>query len=446
MTPIDFSGLQAALSSAHGWYELLVTLLCIGLAWAIDRRIERVRARRVSAALLSGSFVRIAFPLLAVTLTYIASFAWRLYVGPPFFLAIAVPILVALAIIRMIVYALRRLFPSQSWLPTFEVAIGTTIWGLALLYFLGVLPEIGATLDELVIPLGKSQVSVLTILTGIGVVLVTLVLTLWISGLIEQRLALATHLDANLRVVLSRLVKGLLIVVGVLIALQQIGFDLTLLAVFGGALMVGVGLGLQKLASNYIAGFTILLDRSIRLGDMVTVDNRTGIVSKVTARYVVVRNVDGLEAIVPNETLISTTVMNHSHLTTTHEVRIALSVQVAYETDVERALQLLRDIAVREPRVLRDGRVPTAYVVNLADSGITLELAVWVNDPKSGHLNVKSALYLAILKEFAANHIQIPFPRRDVHVTGTLAAGTDESGKAAADDVRATPADGRATG
>ena len=140
-----------------------------------------------------------------------------------------------------------------------------------------------------------------------------MVVTLWISGLIEHRLALATQLDANLRVVLSKAISAVLIVVGILIALQQIGFDLTLLTVFGGALGVGIGLGLQKLASNYIAGFVILLDRSIRLGDLITVDNRMGVVTKVSSRYVVVRSGDGIEVIVPNETLVTTTVLNHTY-------------------------------------------------------------------------------------------------------------------------------------
>lgn len=422
ITPIDFSRLQDALASMRGWLELLVALLCVGLAWAIDRRIDKVRDRSRLRVRLSGSFVRIAFPLLALALTYTASVAWRRYVGQPFFLSIATPILLALAVVRVIIYGLRRLFPSQAWLPASEVAIGTTIWGLALLYFLGVLPEITSALNEIVLPLGKTRISVLTILEGFGVVVATLVLTLWISGLIEQRLALASHLDANLRAALARFIQAILIVVGVLIALEQIGFDLTLLTFFGGALGVGVGLGLQKLAANYIAGFTILLDRSIRLGDEVTVDNKTGVVSKVTSRYLVVQSADGLEAIVPNEMLITTTVLNHSHKHTSHEIRIAVQVRVSYDSDVDKALSLLTDIGLREPRV-RGDHPPTAYVTGLADSGIGLELAVWINDAQNGQESLKSALNRAILKAFAENGIRIPFPQRDVQLGGGIETG-----------------------
>src|SRR6476469_7609895 len=336
IAPIDFSRLQVALALPRGWLELVLTLACIGIAWLVDRRIAQRRARRLPQAHLPGSFIDLGFPLIALLLVYVASIAWRHAVGPPFFLAIATPILIALAVIRMLAYALHRLFPAQTWLPASEVAIGTAIWGLAILYFLGVLPEIRSTLAELVIPIGKSQVSLLTIFTGIAVVVVTLVVTLWISGLIEQRLALATQLDANLRVVLAKFIRAVLILVGVLIALEQIGFDLTLLTVFGGALGVGIGLGLQKLASNYIAGFTILLDRSIRLGDMVTVDNRTGVVSVVTSRYVVVRGLDSLEAIVPNEMLVTTTVLNHSY--TSKDVKLGVLVQISYDSDLDKAL------------------------------------------------------------------------------------------------------------
>ena len=197
--------------------------------------------------------------------------------------------------------------------------------------------------------------------------------------------------------------------------LEQIGFDLTLLTVFGGALGVGIGLGLQKLASNYIAGFAILLDRSIRLGDLVTVDNRTGVVTRVTSRYVVIRGGDGLEAIVPNEALITNTVLNHSSTAT--RIRIAIQVQVSYDCYVEAALAILREMAERQPEVLGGDQAPSAMVINLADSGITLELGVWIDNPHiQGRL--KSALYRGVLDAFARHGIDIPFPRRDVRLVG----------------------------
>ena len=151
---------------------------------------------------------------------------------------------------------------------------------------------------------------------------------------------------------------------------------------------------------------------------MITVDNRYGVVAKLTARYVVVRSLDGIEAIVPNETLVTTTVLNHSY--TSRDVRVAVSVQVSYDSDVERALALLEEAARAEPRVQKAPNGPAAAVLRFAESGIDLELGVWINDPENGQGNLKSALNLAILRTFRDNGIRIPFPQRDVNIVGGL--------------------------
>lgn len=425
ITPIDFSRLHIALESPRGWTELALTLVCLAFAWAIERLIERadrVRQGADAATLTVGTrrlrsvALRLAFPLIGLALVYVAASVWRRHVGPPFFLAIATPLLFTLVGIRMLVYAVRRLFHGEGLQRTSEVTIVAAAWGLAALYFLGVLADIGAALDDLVIPIGKSQVSMLSIVEGVVVLIVTMIIALWVSGWIERRLARASQIDANLRIVLGNVLRIVLVVVGALVALEMVGFDLTLLTVFGGALAVGIGLGLQKLAANYIAGFTILLDKSIRLGDLVTVDGRTGVVSKVTARYVVVRSLDGLEAIVPNETMVTTTVLNHGH--TAPGIRVAVNVQVSYDSDVERALALLIEIAKRQPRVLGSARAPVAFLVGLTDNGMNLELGMWINDPQNGQLNLRSDVHRDILAEFKIHGITIPPPRRDVRIVG----------------------------
>jgi len=198
-----------------------------------------------------------------------------------------------------------------------------------------------------VIPVGSKQVSVFELLKGAVVLILTVSGCLWLSGVVEQRLQNAAQVDSSVRVVISKLVRALLLAVGGLFALQAVGIDLTLLTVFGGALGVGIGLGLQKLASNYIAGFTILLDRSIRLGDRITVDKYSGIVARLTSRYVIVRSLDGVEAVVPNETLVTTIVLNHARAK--REVRLGLPVQVAFDTDIDLALRLMEAAALTEP-------------------------------------------------------------------------------------------------
>jgi small-conductance mechanosensitive channel len=216
-----------------------------------------------------------------------------------------------------------------------------------------------------------------------------------------------------------------LLLLGILIALSMVGIDLTVLSVFGGALGVGIGLGLQKLASNYIAGFTILLDRSVRIGDMITVDNRFGIVSKATARYVVLRSLDGVEAIVPNETMVTTTVLNHSY--TSRDIRLGVPVQISHDSDLDLAMQLMTDAALAEPRVLRQPNPPTVLILRFADSGIELELAVWIRDPENGQNNLRSALYLRIWHSFRARGIRIPYPQREIRLVATDASSEAET-------------------
>jgi small-conductance mechanosensitive channel len=416
LEPYDTSRLITALEGHRGWVELGLVLACLGLAWLLDRALAR-RARaaqdRIHGRLHAG-FVRLFFPLTAMLLLLVVRFVSRHYGWRPIFVDVAMPLLVALAGIRMAVYTLRTLFASQAWLKTGERAIAFSIWGVAILYFTGALPEMAAELDTIRLPVGRSEVSLLSLGSGVFAVVLTLIVTLWLSGLIEQRLQRATSLDTNTTAVLAKFVRALLLTVGVLVALQAIGFDLTLLTVFGGALGVGIGLGLQKLAANYIAGFTILLDRSIRLGDMITVDGRYGVVSRVTSRYVVLKSLDGVEAIVPNETLITTTVLNHSY--TAPEVRIGIPMLVAYGTDIDLALKLMVDATLPEPRVMTTPNPPAGFLVSFGDNGINLELGLWLRDPENGQLALRSSLNRRIYASFAAHGISIPYPRRDVRI------------------------------
>ena len=431
-TPIDFSLITAALASPAGWAELAIVGACFALGLLLDRRVTLESASEAALVQvgLSG-LTRVLLPLATLVLLLVAQAVFRHW-HPPVFIAIALPLAIALAVIRLLVFTVRRLFGAPSWLTASERAIAFTIWGLVLLYFTGVLPEVRAELAAIDIPVGSKHLSGYEILRGTLAVVLTVAVTLWLSGLVERRLMHAANLDSNLRAVLGKFIRAILLVAGVLFALQAVGIDLTLLAVFGGALGVGIGLGLQKLASNYIAGFTILLDRSIRLGDMITVDNRYGAVSKVTARYVVVRSMDGVEAIVPNETLATTTVLNHSY--SNRDARMSIPVQVSYDSDVERALRLLAETAAAQPRVRRTPSPPEAFVVRFGDSGIDLELGLWINDPENGQLNLRSAINRGILKAFAAAGITIPFPQREIRIldaSGSAAPGDADAGRGA---------------
>ncbi len=417
LAPVDLSRIEAALATRVAWVDLVIVLLCVGIAWILDRQLHaRSRAGDAHARRIHGGVARVVFPLFGLLLLAIARFGFKRWGGVPLFIDLAIPLLAALAAIRILVYGMRRIFSDHGWLKASERAIGFSIWGLLVLYFVGVLPEILRELDDLAIPIGKSSVTVLTIGKSIVVVVVTVIIALWLSGMVEQRLLKATSLDTNLQAIFVRFVRAALLIVGLLFALDAIGFDLTLLTVFGGALGVGIGLGLQKLAANYIAGFTVLIEKSVRLGDLITVDNRYGVVTRVTSRYVVVRSTDGVEALVPNETLVTTSVLRHPH--SGREFKLTIPVQVGYQTDLALATKLLEDAAGEEPSALKQDRGPVVQITGFGDSGIGLELTSWVLDPVGGHNTAKTRISRRILESFRQHGIVIPAPRRAVRLHG----------------------------
>jgi small-conductance mechanosensitive channel len=206
------------------------------------------------------------------------------------------------------------------------------------------------------------------------------------------------------------------ILIAILVALPLVGIDVTALSVFSGALGVGLGFGLQKIASNYVSGFIVLLDRSLRIGDVVTVDGRKGEVKAIESRYTVIKGGDGVESIVPNETLITQSVNHHTY--SDPRVSVVIAVSISYESDVERACELLLEIARRQARVIADPPA-AARLKELGEHGIAMELTVWISDPAVGEGELRSALLKDILRTFKANRVEIPYPRRDVRLIAT---------------------------
>ena len=274
---------------------------------------------------------------------------------------------------------------------------------------------------------GKQKINLADTLVAAVWILLTVLVAMWFGSWLEERLMRSSGLDSNLKVVLTRLSKALLLLVSLLLSLSLVGIDLTVLSVFGGALGVGLGLGLQKIASNYISGFIILLDHSVKLGDQITVDKYTGIVSQIRTRYTVVRNGDG-ETLVPNEQLVAQAVQNHSFSNT--NVRVATRVQADYAADPEKVLALLVEAAQDIPRLLVEP-APSAFLVLFGDNGIEYELAGYIADPQNGKLGVQSALNRAIWRKFREHGISIPYPQREVRVLGRADAG----GRGETDDV-----------
>lgn len=395
-----------------------VLFACFALAWLFDRWLS---GRYVAAKAAAGGELdfgrrglkRIALPLVMLLLVLAARpllAQWH-HVN---LLRLAIPLLSSLVLIRAVMFVVRQSFRSSApWLASFERTLALLVWGVVALHILGLLQDFIALLEEVSFTLGKEQLNLWLILQGLGAVLATLFVALWIGGLLEARLMSAQGIDGNLRLVFSRLLRALLILVAVLIGLPLVGIDLTTLSVFGGALGVGLGFGLQKIAANYVSGFIILLDRSIRIGNLIDVANMRGVVTRITTRYTLLRGMTGVEMIVPNELLVSSVIANETF--SDPKVRLATQVQVAYGSDLERAMAILVEAARAQPRVLADPP-PKAFVVAFADSGINLELGFWIGDPEQGSLQIRSDIHLAIWRDFKAAGIAIPFPQREVRL------------------------------
>lgn len=385
----------------------LVGLLVLAALFAHSLR------RQMSSSSRASGLRQVAFPLLAIVLLSALRFVahhngWHLH-----FVAVVVQLLWAMVAIRVVVYSVERAFPDALWMRTFGRSIAALVWFCVALDFLGVLPDLIDWLDGVVLPLGKTHVSVWTIMQGLASVLGAVILALWVGGVVEGRLAQISGLDTNLRVVIVRIAKALLVFIAIMIGMELVGLDITTLSVFGGALGVGLGFGMQKIASNYVSGFIILLDRSIRIGNMIQVGTERGEVLQITTRYTVLRSLSGVHYLVPNETLVSGTVQNDSFRDP--RTRVAVRVGIGYASDVERALQILEEIAKAESRVIADP-APGAYFLSFGDSSLLLELGFWIADPSSGTAGVSSAINREILRRFREEDIEIPFPQQEVRL------------------------------
>ena len=423
-------------------WQLAAVVLCGVLAWWASAQIQR----RLAAAAAAGAAAGAALPrlppspgLLRMTRALIALallMAARLILvrhSNANVVTLFVTLVLALALVRVFQYALQRALPDNPLFALLGRAVGAVIWFAVALHVTGLLPDIVHTLQSMALPVGVQTVSMWTVLRGLFWIFVAVLVSLWIGSAIDRRLMAARSFNTSLLVGLSRLIRAVLIVAGALIVLPLVGIDLTVLSVFGGALGVGLGFGLQKIASNYVSGFIILFDRAVSIGDVVTVENFLGEVRTITTRYVVLRAPDGREAIVPNEKMITETVLSHS--LGGRQSRITVTVQVGYRSDLDRALALLREIALDHHAVLAEPATQV-MVTKFADSGIELELWCWVLDAQGGPAIVKSDLCLAVWRRFAREGIEIPFPQREVRILGAesppAAAGDDGATRSAA--------------
>lgn len=317
----------------------------------------------------------------------------------------------SLAAIRLTVFILRTSFNPSRTLKAWEGVISTTLWVAVALHLLGWLPDITRAMDEVALDFGKIHISLLTVTKLVLAVASLLILALWLSNFIEKRLAGVTQMDVGMRIGIAKFSRFLLLTLALLFSLYSAGIDLTALAVFGGALGVGLGFGLQRIASNFISGFILVMDRSIRPGDIITTGQKFGWVKEMRARYVVVHTRDGADILIPNENMITSEVINWSY--GDRNMSIQLRIKISQQDDPALAMQIMLDTARAHYRVLRNPE-PGCVISEFSDNGIVLEMGIWINDPEAGTANVRSDLYLAIWKAFKQQGITIPCLQRNV--------------------------------
>ena len=392
---------------------LAAFVACVVLAWCVVWLVRRAFRESDLSVLLGRRLIDgVLFPGLLWGLTFGA----RILLTQDHAIAlfeILLPVCTSLALIRLGVKVLQVAFGAAPFVRMLERTISWLAWVAVVLWVTGILPLLLDELDQIHWKVGNSALSVRTLIEGALTAGAVLIVTLWVSSAIESRLLKsAKGSELSLRKVISNTVRVLLMFVGLLLALSSVGIDLTALSVLGGAVGVGIGFGLQKLAANYVSGFVILAERSMRIGDMVRVDGFEGRITDIKARYTVIRALSGRESIVPNEMLITQRVENLS--LADPKVAQTTQVAVAYDSPVDEVVQMLEAACKAQPRVLAEP-APAACLASFGADGLEFTVTYWIGDPENGPLKLKSDINRTILQSLQARGIEIPYPQRVVH-------------------------------
>ena len=423
-----FPQLLRALLAPSALAELAVFAVCLALAWGVVRALRGPVTARGSIWFGRRFVDGVLFPVLALALALLARRLLEAWLPLAAFRLI-VPVLVSLVVIRVTVRVLRAAFPHSQLMRVVERSVSWLAWAGMVLWVTGVLPLVLAELDAIHWTIGSTKVSVRNLLEGLLSAAVVMVLVLWVSAALEARLLRGSGANLSLRKMAANLLRSVLLFLGLMFALSAAGIDLTALGVLGGAIGVGIGFGLQKLAANYVSGFVILAERSVRIGDLVVVDGFEGRITDIKTRYTVIRALNGRESIVPNEMLITQRVENASLSDT--QVLQSTVVQVAYGSALDTLLPQLQVAVAAVPRVLADP-APGVRLSNFAADGLELTVLFWIGDPENGTANVRSDVNLALLRTLDALGVEIPFPQRVLHHRGDAAAPAASDGGGAA--------------
>ena len=406
--------------------QVIATAIAMLLALAGGQAVRASRRRQAlgdpsawqaqvfeGAILVAPMFLGVILILLARTLVGLAHTETHV-------MDIALQLATALLLVRLGVYGLRLLLGRETWFDAWENRIALILWVIISLELLDWFDKIQGTLEKIKLIPGKNVFSLWELLKGIVVVTAFVFVTTLIARFIERRLMRLDAIAVSTRIGISKTSYFLLVGIGVLLGINAAGVDVTTLNVLTGAIGLGLGFGLQTIAGNFVSGFVLLMDKSIKPGDVISFTGHTGTstenfgwVQELRGRYVVVRDRDGVETLVPNQNLITNSVINWSY--SDQRVRLRLPVTISYDDDPEVALKVLLDAARDHPRILREPH-PVTRLMAFEDYGMRLEVRFWIADPMNGVNNVRSDVNRAIYKVFRDHGIKIPVAQREIRI------------------------------
>ena len=413
----DSAGWRDLFSHPHFWWGLGGVGVLAGVSWAVVRRMASAFSPQLNGIdVLFGSRVidGVIFPVVWLILTVFLRAAMTAAGLDTVGLRLAFPFVLALLSINLSVKVLAFAFHKSPWFASARKLIVWVVWILVAAWFSGVLSLVMAELDETNWVIGGHQFALGDLLGGAFTAAGLIAVALWLSAAVDARLLMnAAGAELSVRKAISNIVRVLFVFLGLMMALSAVGIDLTALSVLGGALGVGIGFGLQKLAANYVSGFVILAERSLRIGDLVRVDGFEGHITDIKARYTLIQAPGGEEAVVPNEMLLINRVENLS--LANKRLWQSTHVTVGYDSDVAQVISLLEAAASAQPRVLTEPG-PHATLMTFEADGLSFRLGFWIDDPENGRANVLSDVNVAVLAALRANQIEIPYPQRIVHM------------------------------
>jgi small-conductance mechanosensitive channel len=416
------------LSTRNVLIELGLLAVCLLVGGVVGLELSRRSERQVNKPPMSLSWRYFATQAYVVVVPIVVTFVLVLIANSSLqaahfdvtLLGAAARLILAYIVVRSAVLVFAASLGNKSWIQNWETRVALLIWLAIAAEYLGWLDPIIATLDSVGIAAGKSRITVWSVLKLLFTLTLFMLVATWISRWVERRVKRLTGVAMSTRIGIAKFANAFLIALSILVGLNAAGVDLTALTVLTGAIGLGLGFGLQSIAANFVSGFVLLMDRSIKPGDVISLSGQSGTstenfgwVQELRGRYVVVRDRNGVEMLVPNQQLISNAVINWSY--TDPRIRLKLPIRISYRDDPELALKILLEACEGQARVLRDP-VPVSRLMHFSDSGIELELRFWISDPQEGVNNVRSEVNRAIWRLFKEYKITIPMAQREIIV------------------------------